>query len=911
MASGRPRRLSEPPVPSFAKERGSMGHGTRFMDGVVISPIREGWLTKQGHRFWRTWRKRWFVLTKDFLIYAVSPKALRSRGRVDLNAITSVAPVPLRGVQGMAVFTIPGHKDLMIVGEGLPDWMVAIRQACRDLAHEAAPPVPRKVEATSVMTDPTRAALASVSALRPPDSAPHSVSTEGKDTESPTGVAVALPNARLSDLVSKFSLADRPLIVGSSLHEIEQVLLFDDVCSPMHLASLRNALTAIAQSLRARRDPPCWTSAHESQLRRMLELITHKQTARRPVLSPSARPLRRRSAVDPPSPAEEAVPSRDPPSSVAPASAVPSQPKHLIRAAIANASAQAATPVPPPFTPPPSTAAGAGVLPPTVVVPPFDETTESRSHAAAAAFGLSVARPSSLPPHGSSTPLSDAARTPAASSTSSTASRPSFKPPPIRTPKSVGDSLRASALAPPPSASHPPTAPDSKLNPRKGIIRNWKPSTVSAVSSGSSAPVLFDELFELGEELGRGAFSVVRKTRHRKSGREFAVKILDRASMDSDHVAALLSEVSTQRVMRHPNIVRLVAFFDNDPDMFYLVTELCTGGELFHRIVAQERFSERQAAGIVLTMLDAIAYFHRLGVVHRDIKPENILLQDDRPDAPIKIADFGFSKQPGKEESLRSLCGSPNYLAPEIILNKPYGQAVDMWSLGVVTYILLAGYMPFEHENREELFKRIVECKYSFPDREWSGISADAKDFIQKLLVVDPAKRLSAVQALSHPWITKTDLSEAHLSRAVKKLRHFHSRRAGHHASHTVARRRASAAFSPGGGGRGFLGGSEVSSIVRELRYPRRSGLDLTSPEDVPPSPHVGMAINADPADVESRFNGVLEASPEFLKTPAGFPRARAISAPDDREMDLLSFATDTLPKEPHLVPRPPLESPP
>jgi serine/threonine protein kinase len=469
----------------------------------------------------------------------------------------------------------------------------------------------------------------------------------------------------------------------------------------------------------------------------------------------------------------------------------------------------------------------------------------------------------------------------------------------------------------------------------------------TASSTSTHAASHFHDVFILGEVLGKGAFSTVHKTWHKRSGKEFAVKVLRRENMSDDDVASLVSEVQTQRFIRHPNIVRLVAFFDNDDDNFYLVTELCKGGELFDRIVREERFSEKQAAGHVFVLLDAMHSFHKRHIVHRDIKPENILYSDTRPDALLKIADFGFAVHGGKGESLRSRTGSANYMAPEIIMHKPYGVQVDMWSFGVVTYIMLFGQMPFDHPNERDLFELIKAGRFEFPTRDGSNISADAKNFISKLLVVDPRARLTAEAAMRHPWITKTNLNDVHLVRSVNKLRSFHSKRRASmvrnafrataalmHRSGAAGRLPLSAAGASAGGGRRASlagpptgssrsaamdmaiaasghGGVAVQGALHPSRGGRRSGMGYrVSPatartiastiDEAPPSPVVRMAVNEDPADAESRFNGVLDSPKVFADDSDGSgegsdgERERAAGRWRHRDSDAAPAAANT-----------------
>lgn len=293
---------------------------------------------------------------------------------------------------------------------------------------------------------------------------------------------------------------------------------------------------------------------------------------------------------------------------------------------------------------------------------------------------------------------------------------------------------------------------------------------------GAAAPPHFQDLFELGRKLGSGAFSVVREARHKRTGRRFAVKVMDRGTMSAEDEAALLSEVSTQRHMRHPNIVRLVAFFDTDPTHYYLVTELMTGGELFDRVVAKSSYTEREAREVVLVVLDAVAYCHRHGIVHRDLKPENLLYADEGEHASLKLADFGFAVEL-RGKKLEEVCGTPGYLAPEIISGRPYGAEVDLWAIGVITYILLSGQMPFADPDEKRLFRQIRRAQYTFSGPQWRGISAEAKDFIRRLLVVRPEHRMTAEQALHHPWMTTENVGDVHLASAMQQLRRFHARR--------------------------------------------------------------------------------------------------------------------------------------
>lgn len=179
------------------------------------------------------------------------------------------------------------------------------------------------------------------------------------------------------------------------------------------------------------------------------------------------------------------------------------------------------------------------------------------------------------------------------------------------------------------------------------------------------------------------------------------------------------------------------------------------GGELFYKIVDIGSFTEARASSIVKQILEGVKYLHEAGIAHRDLKPENILCKGSDDDMVIKIADFGLSKTFDEGSHLTTACGTPDYAAPEVInMAGEYGKEVDLWAVGVITYVLLCGYAPFFSESQQELFDQISNADYTFPEEEWDSISDSAKDFIKKLLVVDPKERMTAEQALQHEWIT-------------------------------------------------------------------------------------------------------------------------------------------------------------
>jgi len=231
------------------------------------------------------------------------------------------------------------------------------------------------------------------------------------------------------------------------------------------------------------------------------------------------------------------------------------------------------------------------------------------------------------------------------------------------------------------------------------------------------------------------------------------------------------TEIEIMRMIEHPNIISLHEVFeDKATKKIYLVMELVTGGELFDRIVDRGSYSEKDASELIAKVISAVRYLHKKGIIHRDLKPENLLYASPDADAEIKLADFGLSKIVGLEEEssvTNTTCGTPGYVAPEVLRMKGYDRSVDMWSIGVILYILLCGFPPFYEDNTAKLFQTIMDGKYDFPDPEWTNISDSAKDLIQRMLTVDSKKRITADDALEHPWILGHTAKEDKLSTEV------------------------------------------------------------------------------------------------------------------------------------------------
>jgi calcium/calmodulin-dependent protein kinase I len=248
--------------------------------------------------------------------------------------------------------------------------------------------------------------------------------------------------------------------------------------------------------------------------------------------------------------------------------------------------------------------------------------------------------------------------------------------------------------------------------------------------------------------------------------------------LSEEDEAALLDEVDILKEMNHVHIIRLYDFF-TEPSTYYLVMEQMSGGELFDRIVAKAYYNEKEARDTCKILLEAVGYMHQNHVAHRDLKPENLLLLSKDDDSAVKIADFGFAKKVHEENSLTTQCGTPGYVAPEILEGTPYDQRADMWSVGVILYILLGGYPPFIESTQRDLFRKIRRGEYEFHEEYWGTVSAEAKELISSLLTVKASNRLDAEQALQNSWIRGDDASLAKkgLDKNLKEFKKFNAKR--------------------------------------------------------------------------------------------------------------------------------------
>uniref|UniRef100_A0AAX7U5E0 calcium/calmodulin-dependent protein kinase n=1 Tax=Astatotilapia calliptera TaxID=8154 RepID=A0AAX7U5E0_ASTCA len=289
----------------------------------------------------------------------------------------------------------------------------------------------------------------------------------------------------------------------------------------------------------------------------------------------------------------------------------------------------------------------------------------------------------------------------------------------------------------------------------------------------------FTDEYQLYEELGKGAFSIVRRCIKKSTGQEYAAKIINTKKLSARDHQKLEREARICRLLKHPNIVRLHDSIAEE-GFHYLVFDLVTGGELFEDIVAREYYSEADASHCINQILESVSHIHQHDIVHRDLKPENLLLASKMKGAAVKLADFGLAIEvQGEQQAWFGFAGTPGYLSPEVLRKDPYGKPVDIWACGVILYILLVGYPPFWDEDQHKLYQQIKAGAYDFPSPEWDTVTPEAKNLINQMLTINPAKRITADQALKHPWVCQrsTVASMMHRQETVECLRKFNARR--------------------------------------------------------------------------------------------------------------------------------------
>eukprot|EP00742_Colponemidia_sp_Colp-10_P006479 GILJ01006941.1.p1 GENE.GILJ01006941.1~~GILJ01006941.1.p1 ORF type:complete len:563 (+),score=73.58 GILJ01006941.1:1062-2750(+) len=319
-----------------------------------------------------------------------------------------------------------------------------------------------------------------------------------------------------------------------------------------------------------------------------------------------------------------------------------------------------------------------------------------------------------------------------------------------------------------------------------GKASAFAPSPTAAVCFSTENPVPINQLYEFRGKLGAGQFAVVREATNRATNQRVAIKIIDKGRLLPSQQSRLHAEVQVMRTAQHPHIVKLLDVFETDLHL-YIVMELARGGELFDRICERGHFSEKTASRVMQKMVEAVDYLHSLGIIHRDLKPENVLLDSMDDDINIKIADFGLCKIFEKNDELaaprltraKTNVGTPGYQAPEVLERKAYGNECDLWSLGVILYILLCGFPPFQDNDGDPSNQNrlIREATFSFPSPWWDSISDLAKDLVSHLLVKDVTQRYTADQVLNHPWIMGVNTPDMHLSTMIRRAKQFNAQR--------------------------------------------------------------------------------------------------------------------------------------
>jgi len=304
---------------------------------------------------------------------------------------------------------------------------------------------------------------------------------------------------------------------------------------------------------------------------------------------------------------------------------------------------------------------------------------------------------------------------------------------------------------------------------------NGKNFGISAGDFIKAKKTKFRDEYVVKDQLGAGAFGEVRKVVHKATGLVRAAKILRKDAIDQEETNKLIAEVQILTTLDHANIMKIFEMFE-DKNKYYIVSEFLEGGELFDRIIQNDHFSEKEAAKVIREVLSAVAYCHKHNIVHRDLKPENLVYESKKKDSNLKVIDFGTAKTFKNNQKMSETFGTAYYIAPEI-LSANYTEKCDVWSCGVILYILLSGTPPFPGRDDREILRKVKLGKYSFDDPVWLNVSDDAKAFIKKMMEMDPNKRLSAQEALQDPWFKKahekTEIDKPLALENMKNLKNF------------------------------------------------------------------------------------------------------------------------------------------
>eukprot|EP01083_Nonionella_stella_P011551 32778_1 len=266
----------------------------------------------------------------------------------------------------------------------------------------------------------------------------------------------------------------------------------------------------------------------------------------------------------------------------------------------------------------------------------------------------------------------------------------------------------------------------------------------------------FSDYYLKGKHLGTGTFSTVKRCTRKSDKKEFAVKIIDKRHLSGREILGLKDEIYILKSISSPHVVQMIDVFD-DGRRVQMVLELAEGGDLFDKIIKapKRHLKEHQVAYITYTIANSLKYLHNHYVIHRDLKPENILFTSDNV---LKVTDFGvahYLSNPPSEHIMHTCCGTPHYVAPEVLEHSEYTNEVDLWSLGVIVYLMLSGIQPFNHHSIHAMYGLIKKGEYKFTSPYWDNISDGAKDLVEKLLIVDTKKRYNVHDVMCHPWILK------------------------------------------------------------------------------------------------------------------------------------------------------------
>jgi calcium-dependent protein kinase len=288
---------------------------------------------------------------------------------------------------------------------------------------------------------------------------------------------------------------------------------------------------------------------------------------------------------------------------------------------------------------------------------------------------------------------------------------------------------------------------------------------------------LIEKDYDILETVGSGAFATVKKVVHKLTNQTRALKIIKKS--EEEDQKNLIREVNILSKLVHPNIMQIFEYYE-DETFFYIITEYCAGGELFNELIKKGSFKEIEASFIMKQIFSAVSYIHSNNIVHRDLKPENILLDTEEGKNIIKIIDWGTARYFDKNKKMNRISGTPYYIAPEVIMGN-YDEKCDIWSCGVIMYILLCGYAPFNGETDEKIFEKIKLGKYTFPKKEWDYVSSEAKDLIKHLLEYNPKKRYSANDVLKHHWMIKGNINvkidKSFVLHSLVNMKKFHAER--------------------------------------------------------------------------------------------------------------------------------------